>query len=175
MEKDKNMSILDHKEELISIIVPVYKVEKYLDFCIQSIVNQTYRNLEIILVDDGSPDNCPRICDEWAQKDQRITAIHKENGGLMSAWMAGVRESRGEYLCFVDSDDWVEQDMLISMAVHLTGRENEIVVAATEYGTHIHASVERGNVFACQFHPEKSSDVGLKILKNFLEVKKEEL
>lgn len=74
-----------NQPELISIIVPVYKVEKYLDKCVESIVEQTYKNLEIILVDDGSPDNCPAMCDEWAQKDSRIKVIHKENGGLSSA------------------------------------------------------------------------------------------
>lgn len=70
---------------VVSIIVPVYKVEQYLDRCVQSIVNQTYKNLEIILVDDGSPDNCPAMCDDWAAKDSRIRVIHKENGGLSSA------------------------------------------------------------------------------------------
>jgi len=96
------------KDPLISVIVPVYKVEKYLDFCIRSIVNQTYKNLEIILVDDGSPDNCPRICDEWAQKDQRITVIHKENGGLSDARNAGLKIATGDYIGFVDSDDWID-------------------------------------------------------------------
>ena len=83
-------------EPLISVIVPVYKVEKYLDECVESIVNQTYRNLEIILVDDGSPDNCPQICDDWAKKDERIRVIHKENGGLSSARNAGLDVCKGE-------------------------------------------------------------------------------
>ena len=93
---------------LISVIVPVYNVEKYLDRCIDSIVNQTYRNLEIILVDDGSPDNCPKMCDDWAKKDGRIKVIHKENGGLSSARNAGLDICIGEYIHFVDSDDWLE-------------------------------------------------------------------
>ena len=88
--------------DLISVIVPVYKVEKYLNKCVQSIVNQTYKNLEIILVDDGSPDNCPQMCDEWAKKDSRIKVIHKENGGVSSARNAGLDNSFGDYIGFID-------------------------------------------------------------------------
>ena len=82
-------------EPLISVIVPVYKVEKYLDRCVQSIVDQTYKNLEIILVDDGSPDNCPVMCDAWAEKDSRVRVIHKENGGVASARNVGIENTRG--------------------------------------------------------------------------------
>lgn len=92
----------------ISVIVPIYNVEQYLNRCIESIVNQTYRNLEIILVDDGSPDNCPKICDEWAEKDNRIKVIHKENGGLSDARNAGMKIATGDFIAFVDSDDWTE-------------------------------------------------------------------
>ena len=98
--------------DLISVIVPVYKVEKYLDKCVQSIVDQTYRNLEIILVDDGSPDNCPAMCDAWAEKDDRIRVIHKENGGLSDARNAGMAIATGEYIGFVDSDDWIFDDFV---------------------------------------------------------------
>lgn len=80
---------------LISVIVPVYKVERYLDRCVQSIVNQTYKNLEIILVDDGSPDNCPAMCDAWAEKDSRVRVIHKENGGVASARNVGIENTGG--------------------------------------------------------------------------------
>ena len=96
------------KEPLISLIVPVYKVEEYLDKCVESIVNQTYKNLEIILVDDGSPDNCPKMCDEWAKKDKRIKVIHKENGGLSDARNTGIDIAKGEYITFIDSDDYIE-------------------------------------------------------------------
>lgn len=96
------------EEELISIIIPVYKVEKYLDKCVESVVNQTYKNLEIILVDDGSPDKCPAMCDEWAKKDKRIKVIHKENGGVSLARNAGIDIASGDYLAFVDSDDYVD-------------------------------------------------------------------
>ena len=97
------------EKDLISIIVPVYKVEPYLDRCIQSIVNQTYKNLEIILVDDGSPDNCPVMCDTWAQRDTRIKVIHKKNSGLADARNMGLEVAKGTYLTFVDSDDYVDE------------------------------------------------------------------
>ncbi len=96
---------------LISVIVPVYKAEPYLDFCVASIVNQTYKNLEIILVDDGSPDNCPKICDEWAKKDGRICVIHKENAGSAAARNTALDAANGELIAFVDSDDYISPDM----------------------------------------------------------------
>ena len=96
---------------LLSIIVPVYNVEKLLPRCLDSILAQTYRNLEVILVDDGTKDNSDAICDEYAAKDSRIKVIHKENGGLSSARNAGIDIARGEYLGFVDSDDWIEPEM----------------------------------------------------------------
>lgn len=91
--------------ELISVVVPIYNVEKYLKSCIDSIINQTYKNLEIILVDDGGTDKCPHICDEYENKDQRIKVIHKENGGLSDARNAGIKQAKGQYISFVDSDD----------------------------------------------------------------------
>ena len=94
-------------QPLISVIVPVYKVEEYLPRCIDSILAQTYKNLEIILVDDGSPDKCPAICDEYAKKDSRIKVIHKKNGGLSDARNAGLDLCSGEKICFIDSDDYV--------------------------------------------------------------------
>ena len=96
---------------LISIIVPVYKVEKYLKKCIESILNQTYMNYELILVDDGSPDNCPTLCDEFAKQDSRIVVIHKKNGGLSDARNSGLDIARGEYIGFVDSDDYIAPNM----------------------------------------------------------------
>jgi len=96
-------------KEIISVIVPIYSVEKYLSRCIESIINQTYRNIEIILVNDGSPDNCGQICDEYAKKDERIYVIHKKNGGLSDARNAGLKIAKGEYISFVDSDDWIHE------------------------------------------------------------------
>lgn len=95
-----------------SVIVPIYKVEKYLRKCIESILAQTYGNLELILVDDGSPDHCPAICDKYALKDQRIRVIHQKNGGLVSARNAGVQAAVGNYICYVDGDDWIVPDLL---------------------------------------------------------------
>ena len=92
---------------LISVIVPVDRVEKYLERCVKSILSQTYKNLEVILVDDGSPDQCPAICDAWAEKDARVKVIHQENKGLSGARNAGIDAASGEYLAFVDSDDYV--------------------------------------------------------------------
>lgn len=103
------MKRVSNKSPLISVIVPVYNVEEYLPKCIDSIINQTYKNLEIILVDDGSPDNSPKICDDYAKKDKRIKVIHKKNGGVSSARNYGIKESTGEYISFVDADDWVDR------------------------------------------------------------------
>ena len=92
---------------LISVVVPIYMIDRYLGICVESLLNQTYRNLEIILVEDGSKDRCSEICDLYAQKDSRIKVIHKENGGLVSARKAGVLAATGRYIGFVDGDDWV--------------------------------------------------------------------
>lgn len=95
-------------KELVSIIVPIYNVEKYLKKCIESIINQTYKNIEIILVDDGSPDKCGEICEEYSKKDNRIVVIHKQNGGLSDARNKGIKVAKGKYITFVDSDDYVD-------------------------------------------------------------------
>lgn len=99
----------------VTIVVPIYKVEKYLNRCLESLVNQTLQDIEIILVDDGSPDNCPIFCDQWKEKDHRIRVVHKQNGGLSSARNAGLDIARGEYIGFVDSDDDIELDMYEKM------------------------------------------------------------
>lgn len=97
--------------EKISVIVPVYKVEKYLRRCVNSLIDQTYKNLEIILVNDGSPDECGKICDHFAEMDDRITVIHQKNGGQSSARNTGLKFATGDFLGFVDSDDWIQRDM----------------------------------------------------------------
>lgn len=97
--------------DLISVIVAVYNIEAYLEKCVRSIREQTYRNLQIILVDDGSTDGCPGLCDRLAGEDDRIQVIHKENGGLSDARNAGTGQALGSYIAFVDGDDWIEKDM----------------------------------------------------------------
>ena len=94
-------------EGLVSVVVPIYNSEKYLERCVESIVNQTYKNLEILLIDDGSPDNCPYLCDGWASKDNRIKVIHKENQGLGMARNTGIDNATGEFICFFDGDDYI--------------------------------------------------------------------
>lgn len=113
---------------LVSIIIPIYKTEKYLRRCLDSVVNQTYRNLEIILVDDGSPDGCGKICDEYAARDGRVKVIHQENAGPGAARNAGLDIATGEYISFVDSDDWVTSDMA-EYAVKLAASENADIVS----------------------------------------------
>lgn len=113
---------------MISVIIPVYKVEKYLDECVNSVINQTYKDLEIILVDDGSPDNCPTMCDQWALKDRRIKVVHKKNGGLSSARNAGLAASNGDYIGFVDSDDFINETMYEDlMRIMLLDNKNIVV------------------------------------------------
>lgn len=111
---------------LVSVIIPIYKVEPYLPKCLDSVINQTYNNLEIILVDDGSPDNCGAICDAYKAKDERIIVIHQANKGLSMARNAGLDICTGEYIAFVDSDDWVEPEYIESM---LETVEDDTIVA----------------------------------------------
>jgi len=100
------------RPDVVSIVIPVYKTEPYLNRCIESVVGQTYTDLEILLIDDASPDNCPAICDAWAQKDPRIRVIHKENQGAGMARNTGIENATGKYICFFDSDDYVEPTLI---------------------------------------------------------------
>lgn len=111
----------------VSVIVTVYRTQQWLDRCVDSIVKQSYRDLEIVLVDDGSPDECPALCDAWAGRDARVRVLHKKNGGLMAAWMDGVGISSGAYLCFVDSDDWIDSCMIEEMVAAASGSGREII------------------------------------------------
>ena len=151
-------------QPLVSIIVPIYKVEPYLRRCLDSIVNQSYTNLEIILVDDGSPDNCPQICDEYASKDNRIKVIHKKNGGLSDARNAGLDICKGEYISFVDSDDWVDEKYIETL-LDLAIKEN-VDIAIGEHEKKI-----RDSAFFKKKHSSKKN-IGFAIsTKNFISKK----
>lgn len=118
---------------LISIIVPIYNVEPYLERCIESIVKQTYKNIEIILVDDGSTDRCPLICDIWKEKDDRIKVIHKSNGGLSSARNAGIDIAKGRYIGFVDSDDYIESYMYEELLKECINSNSDLSISNINY------------------------------------------
>lgn len=119
--------------EQISVIIPIYNVEKYLRRCIESIRNQSYNNLEIILVDDESPDNCPNICDEYCELDERIKVIHQRNAGLSGARNAGIDIAKGEYLVFVDSDDFLAQDFIEVLYLAAKDTNSDIAMCKYEY------------------------------------------
>lgn len=119
-----------NKKLLVSIIIPVYKVEKFLKKCIESVLKQTYENIEVILVDDGSPDKCGEICDDYAKLDKRIQVIHKENGGLSSARNYGLDISNGEYIAFVDGDDYIADDFIESLLVEIINTGADLVMCS---------------------------------------------
>lgn len=140
------------KRPLISVIVPVYNVENYLRACVDSIIAQTYDNLEIILVDDGSPDNCPAICDEYAEKDSRIKVIHKENGGLSDARNAGLSVMTGEYLMFVDSDDLLPKNAVSALYNLAVEYNSELVIGSHRKFvdiTDLNDSIIKSNTVSC--------------------------
>ena len=118
----------------VSVVVPIYKVERYIRKCLDSIIGQSYQDFEIILVDDGSPDDCPKICDRYADKDTRIKVIHKENGGLVSAWMCGIDNSSrdSEFVTFIDPDDWVAERYIEAMVEIQKKTDADIVLVETK-------------------------------------------
>lgn len=151
---------------LISVVVPVYKVEDYLDECITSLINQTYNNLEIILVDDGSPDKCPEMCDRWAKKDSRIRVIHKENGGLSSARNVGIDNAKGEFLSFVDSDDFFDSKMYEKLYEGVM-RSPNIGISAIKFWKYVSGKAE---IYSVEWDTQKdvlikAKDFGLLTLK----------
>lgn len=140
---------------LISVIVPVYKAEAYLEKCVNSIRNQTYRNLEIILVDDGSPDKCGEMCDAFAEKDSRIRVFHKKNGGQSSARNLGLDNMTGEYVGFVDSDDWIETDMYEHLYELIEQNNAQIAACGMQ------CDYPSGNVVYFNLNYPKSTDIEL--------------
>lgn len=141
------------QDVMVSVIVPVYKVERYLKKCIQSIVDQTYKNLDIILVDDGSPDNCGKICDDYAALDTRITVLHQENSGLSSARNAGISIAKGEYLSFIDSDDYVALDFIEKLVSVCIQKEAEICVCGFSSDE---SRIGSGDTSVCLFDKHES-------------------
>lgn len=119
---------------MISVVVSIYNVEAYLDKCIKSILKQTYQDFELILVDDGSPDNCPAMCDEWEKKDERIRVYHKKNGGLSSARNCGIEHAKGSYITFPDPDDWVARDYLESLISIREKDDADLSICGHYYG-----------------------------------------
>ena len=118
---------------MISIIIPIYNVDKYLTKCIESIVSQTYQDLEIIMVDDGSSDACPQICDQYAEKDSRIVVIHQKNSGVSAARNAGLKVATGKYISFIDADDYIEFDMYENMVRAFEIEDSELVICGYDY------------------------------------------
>lgn len=143
------------KEYMISIIVPIYNVERYIERCVNSILSQSFSNIEIILVDDGSPDNSGKICDSYASKDSRIVVIHKKNGGLSSARNAGIDIAKGEYLMFVDSDDYVEPDFC-EKAYHLV-TNNNVLCASFGYYEHWNDRTDKFHTSKAKLIPAKDA------------------
>ena len=140
---------------LISIIMPIYKVEKELNRCVDSVRNQTYQNIEIILVDDGSPDGCPAMCDKYAEQDERIVVIHKKNGGLSDARNAGLRVAKGDYVLYVDSDDYIASDACerLSKGIHegvdfVAGAYREI--RGKQIEIYRHSNLKEGEIYSAR-------------------------
>lgn len=137
------------EKPLISVIVPIYSTDRYTGLCIESIINQTYKNLEIILIDDGSIDKCPQLCDLYATKDSRIKVIHKQNGGLVSGRKEGMKIASGEYIGYVDGDDWIGQDYFYNIFVEISKNKPDVVVsgwtrALFDQHVVIHNNIENG-------------------------------
>ncbi|MBC7765352.1 MAG: glycosyltransferase [Hyphomonadaceae bacterium] len=139
----------------LSIIVPIYNVENYLMQCIDSILAQTFKDFEVVLVDDGSPDSCPSICDAYQKKDARVKVIHKENGGLVSARKAGVAIALGEYIGFVDSDDWIEPDMYEKMCNACT-QYNVDVVLCDIVSNYEHKEIQDSKSYRAGFYNKQA-------------------
>ena len=115
------------RKGVISVVLPIYNVEKYLNRCIKSVINQSYKNLEIILVDDGSPDKCPQIVDEYAKRDKRVVAVHQPNGGYGVAVNHGIELARGEYVGIIESDDWIEPTMYEKLYNNAVKNNSDVV------------------------------------------------
>jgi len=144
------------KDKLVSIIIPVYKTEKWLPKCIESCLKQTYKNIEVILIDDGSPDNCGVICDNYAQKDKRIKSLHQVNGGVSVARNTGLDHASGDYIMFVDSDDTIAPNAIEIMRSNQNDSGFDLVAAKLKYTDKIFISAGYDNRFSSEVKTEKS-------------------
>lgn len=151
---------------MISIIVPVYNVENYLDRCVRSICEQSYTDLEIILVDDGSTDSSGEICDKWTEKDCRIKAVHKSNGGLSSARNEGIRLAKGKYIGFVDSDDWIEPDFCLELMKIIDTYHCDMAGCGLRRCKEAPEPIKQKNTFSCTEYSD-----GEAVMKGLLSVK----
>lgn len=143
---------------LISIVVPIYKVEKYLDHCVTSILNQTYKNFELILVDDGSPDRCPQLCDEYAASFSYVKVIHKTNGGLSDARNVGMDIARGAYITFIDSDDYVHPYYLelLFKGIKETGADFSLIGFQQVYNMNSNHDIKRDAVYVKKYNADEA-------------------
>lgn len=139
-------------EKLVSVVLPIYNVEKYLDRCIESIVGQTYKNIEVILVDDGSPDKCPQICDKWSRLDSRVKVIHQKNVGLGFARNTGIENASGDYICFFDSDDYLKPN-LIELCV------DKMIKNKADYVLYGFCDVTEDEQLLCDYLPTPSKTI----------------
>jgi glycosyltransferase involved in cell wall biosynthesis len=147
----------------ITIIVPIYKAEKYLNRCVNSILSQTFKDFELILVDDGSPDNCPMICDEYSVNDKRVMVIHKQNSGVSSARNCGIEVASGEYLMFIDSDDYIDSDM-IEVMLNTTRVKTDYIIAGLSMETY-----KNGNIVRCDLYKMQNKEYNVRTLFEALE------
>lgn len=148
---------------LVTVVIPVYKTEKYLDRCVSSVTAQSHRDLQILLIDDGSPDDCPRICDEWAVRDSRVAVIHKENAGLGMARNTGIEHAKGAYICFLDSDDYLAPET-IDHALALAEREKADI---TVFGF-VNVDADEKEISRRLPNTEKEVYCGAEVQKDFL-------
>lgn len=141
----------------VTVIIPIYKVEKYLERCVYSVFKQTLINIQIILVDDGSPDNCPNICDRLSKEDNRVEVIHKKNGGLASARNAGLKQAKGDYIFFLDSDDWIDENSLEELVLTADSNKVDFVRFRPMYAGW--PNIEDGTL--CDFGTEEGMEEGI--------------
>lgn len=131
-------------EPLVSVVIPIYNVERYLNVCVESVLKQTYTNLEVILVDDGSTDSCPALCDEYTEKDRRVVVYHKANGGLSDARNFGIEQSNGKYITLVDSDDYVESDYVEYLLILIM--KHAVKMAIAQHTVHYNNGSRKRNL-----------------------------